>query len=103
MRLIKGFVAIALCMVLSAGFAFAAPQVDPANQETLQKASEAYAAKDYAKAKKILKPLADKNDLMATFALGLMAARGEGEKKNMKNAEKWWIKSANAGNPQAQF
>lgn len=78
-------------------------QIDPATQETLKKAADAFEAKDFEGAKKLLKPLAEKGDIMATYAMGLMAARGEGGEKNMKEAESWWIKSANAGNPQAQF
>ncbi len=92
--------ALALLLVLCFGGTSLA---NVENQAVLRQAAEAYNAKDYAKAKKLLKPLADKNDLMATYALGMMAARGEGEKKNMQTAESWWLKSANAGNAHAQY
>jgi TPR repeat protein len=75
----------------------------PTVSAPLREAAAAYDAKDFAKAKKILKPLADKGDDNAAFGMGLMAARGEGGKQNLKDAEQWWKKSSAAGNPQAQY
>ncbi len=102
MRFLNKFT-LGLVFLLTLGFAGAAFANTEANQEILKQAAEAYNAKDFAKAKKLLKPLADKNDLMATYAMGMMAARGEGEKVNLKSAESWWTKSANAGNAHAQY
>jgi TPR repeat protein len=93
------------CLTATAAFAaqpaFMAP--DARNMEILQKAADAYDAKDYTRVKQVLKPLVDKNDGYATFAMGLLAARGEGEPRNLKRAESWWRRSADVGNPQAQF
>ena len=107
MLILKRLALAAVFLWLTAGVAaaaqtlFAAP--DEQNKDILQQAAAAYDAKDYVKAKQLLKPLVDKNDGYATFAMGLLAARGEGEVRNLKKAEDWWTKSAQTGNPQAQF
>ncbi len=103
MRMLKILSLALVCLCVTLGAAHAAPPPDEKVVATMKEVTAAYEAKDYAKAKKLLKPLVDKNDPYATFAMGLMAARGEGEEKNLKSAESWWIKSAAGGNPQAQF
>lgn len=74
-----------------------------ASQESLKKASEAYANKDYATAMRILKPLADKNNPDAQFAVGLMYVRGDGVKQDYNMVRQYWTKASEAGNPEAQF
>ena len=98
---------VSLCVLgltLFIGQAFAAaPQMDEATHNVLQQAAEAYKAKDYAKTKQLIKPLADKDEPIATFLMGLMAARGEGETASPQTAATWWQKSADKGFPDAQF
>ncbi|MDR0826318.1 MAG: sel1 repeat family protein [Desulfovibrio sp.] len=71
--------------------------------EQLQKGAAAYESGDFNSARLILKPLAEKGDDNAGFAMGLMAARGEGGQQNFKEAERWWTSSAASGNPLSQF
>lgn len=107
MHLFQRLALLVVCFCLTAGAAYAAQGIfaapDEQNMDTLQKAAAAYDAKDYARVKQLLKPLVDKNDGYATFAMGLLSARGEGEPRNLKKAESWWTKSSESGNPQAQF
>jgi TPR repeat protein len=71
--------------------------------QLLQQAADAYESKNYAKVVELLRPLAEKNEPYAAFVFGLLAARGEGQAKNLPLAESWWKKSAAAGNALAQF
>ena len=71
--------------------------------QLLQQAADAYESKNYAKVVELLRPLAEKNEPYAAFVFGLLAARGEGQTKNLSLAESWWKKSAAAGNALAQF
>lgn len=99
-------VILSFCLCLaSAPYAMAAQkQSAPAgNQKVFKQVAEAYAAKNYNRVRQLLTPLAEKNDAHAAFALGLMAARGEGQEVDIPAAEKWWSKASDAGNPQAQF
>ncbi|MDR2800902.1 MAG: sel1 repeat family protein [Desulfovibrio sp.] len=73
------------------------------NGEQLQKGAAARDAGDFSAAKKIFRPLAEKGDDNAGFALGLMAARGEGGQQDYREAERWWKVSAASGNPLSQF
>ncbi|MDR3176302.1 MAG: sel1 repeat family protein [Desulfovibrio sp.] len=73
------------------------------NEEQLQKGAAARDAGDFGTAKKIFRPLAEKGDDNASFALGLMAARGEGGQQDFREAERWWNASAASGNPLSQF
>ena len=93
-----------LLVFLFGGVAQAAsPKLSSAETEVVQEASIAYKAKDYARVKSLLQPLADKNVSIATFVLGLLAVRGEGENQDYRLAEKWWTQSAGAGFADAQF
>jgi TPR repeat protein len=73
------------------------------NAEQLQKGAAAHEAGDFTAARRILKPLAEKGDDNAGFAMGLMAARGEGGQQDFREAERWWTSSAASGNPLSQF
>jgi TPR repeat protein len=106
MPILSRFFTAVLFLLLWAVCALAAQDVynpDEKTKTALQQASEAYKAKDYDKTRKILKPLTDRNDPMATFVMGLMAARGAGQKQDFRSAENWWKKSSDAGNPLSQF
>ncbi|SHN63069.1 tetratricopeptide repeat protein [Desulfovibrio litoralis] len=76
---------------------------NPADVEVLKKASLAYQEKKYTEAINLLKPLADKGNTDAQFALGLIYVRGEGVKADPNLVKEYWTKSANAGHPEAQF
>ncbi|MDR1490103.1 MAG: sel1 repeat family protein [Desulfovibrio sp.] len=73
------------------------------NEEQLQKGAAARDSGDFSTAKKIFRPLAENGDDNAGFALGLMAARGEGGQQDFREAERWWSASAASGNPLSQF
>ena len=80
-----------------------AAAMEPALVKALEQSQEAYKGKDYAKVKSLLAPWAEKNEPTACFVMGLMLARGEGDARDLKAAEKWWIRSSEAGNALAQF
>jgi uncharacterized protein len=65
-------------------------------------AKAAYDRKDYQTALKLLKPLADKGEIKAQFALGVMYGNGDGVTKNYSDAEKWFRKAADQGSADAQ-
>ena len=50
--------------------------------DTYDDAVRAFISKDYVKAQKILKPLADQGNGKALYSLGLLYANGQGVKKN---------------------
>ena len=70
--------------------------------DSLSKALHAYDAGNYAKAAKLLKPLAAKGDAEAQFKLATLYYRGKGVKKNLRNAEKYYRLSAEKGHVVAQ-
>ncbi|MCC8193116.1 MAG: sel1 repeat family protein [Deltaproteobacteria bacterium] len=85
---------------------FPAVKLRPATQDEIGKLREsaaAYDKKDYTGAVSILTPLAEAGSARAAFSLGLMAVRGHGMPMSTEVAEKWWIKSAKGGFPDAQY
>ncbi len=74
-------------------------------EDVVLKASRLYEQGKYAEANALLTEAAEKGDERAAFGLGMMAVRGQGKngKEDYKAAEKWWLQSARAGNPEAQF
>jgi len=85
---------------------FTSVKLPPATQEelaALREAAAAYNRRDYAKAAAILTPVAEKGSARAAFSLGLMAMRGHGMPLSTETAEKWWIRSARGGFPDAQY
>lgn len=89
-----------LCCLAAAGQAAEPPLT---GRKALEAASKAYEAKDYEQALALLLPLAERDDAEAAFAVGLLAARGEGGERDLKNAERWWKKAADNGNALAAF
>ncbi len=63
---------------------------------------QAYLNKDYAKALKILKPLAKNGNSQAQVTLGIMYDFGHGVPKDSSKAIKWYIKAAEQGIPAVQ-
>ncbi len=85
---------------------FKAVKLPPASAEEiagLREAATAYDKRDYAKAISLLQPLAEKGSARAAFSLGLMAVRGHGMPMSTEVAEKWWVRSAKGGFPDAQY
>lgn len=85
---------------------FTSVTLPPATQEelaALRESAAAYNKRDYAKAAGILTPVAEKGSARAAFSLGLMAMRGHGVPMSTETAEKWWIRSARGGFPDAQY
>lgn len=106
MRTIRLFFCTGFCLLALSCFALAAdPAFKPPSAESkavLEEAEAAFHAKEFAKAKELLQPLADSNDPYATYAMGLVLST-ESDTPDMKAVESWWEKSSEAGNPQAQL
>ena len=63
----------------------------------------AYAAADYARARRLLRPLADRGSAIAETLLGVMVAKGEGVTADPAVAVGWWVRAANRGYAPAQL
>lgn len=66
-------------------------------------AAAAFAAADYAKAREELKPLLEKHDPRAEYAMGVLYENGFGVAKDPQQAVVWYSKAAEQGNSDAQF
>ena len=92
-RIITLFAGGALALALF-GSAMAGPQEDGLN---------AYQRGDYATAMRLLRPFAEKGNVVAQFDLGVMyASDGQGVKQDNAEAVKWYRKAANQGYAKAQ-
>ena len=87
---------IAFLMIVAASVAHA-------DNASFKKGEAAYAAGDFSDAVKIWRPLADKGDAQAQYAMGLLARRGLGVPRDPVAAAEWWRKAANQGHTTAQF
>ena len=58
---------------------------------------------NYARAMRLLRPLADQGDASAQYDLGLMYAKGQGVPQDYAEAVKWFRKAADQGDPSAQY
>ncbi len=63
----------------------------------------AYQHGDHATALRKLKPLAEAGNADAEYDLGTMYSDGHGVPRDPRQAEAWWEKAANQGQPDAQF
>jgi TPR repeat protein len=97
------FLVLGLLLSASTAFAAEAPALSESDRNTLQQAAEAYKAKDFAKVKTLVKPLADKKVPPACFLMGLVSVRPDAGGQDFKSAEKYWKVAADAGLPEAQF
>jgi uncharacterized protein len=70
--------------------------------DSLTDAEDAYYVKDYAKAAKLLRPLAEQGNANAQLNLGIMYELGQGGPQDYKEAAKWYRLSAEQGNASAQ-
>lgn len=64
---------------------------------------EAYAAGDFAAARRYLRPLADRGSAIAETMLGVMAAKGQGGPADPAAAVAWWYRAANRDYAPAQL
>jgi TPR repeat protein len=87
--------AIAAILLVSA---FAAPVA----AGTFEDAVDAHARGDYAKALRLIRPLANDGDASAQFNLGLMYATGQGVQQDNAAAALWFRKAAEQGYAPAQ-
>jgi len=84
--------AIAAILLVSA---FAAPVA----AGTFEDAVDAHARGDYAKALRLIRPLANDGDASAQFNLGLMYTIGQGVQEDNAAAALWFRKAAEQGYP----
>ena len=104
MRTLRFLSALLVCFVLATGSAFAAAQNQPPNADKFQSAIELAKNKDFAGARKILKPLADGNDPVAQYFMGVMfIEESQGTGPKLKEAETWLAKSSQSGYPVASL
>src|SRR5271163_3427917 len=85
-------------IVLASGAAFAAPVA----AGTFEDAVDAHARGDYAKALRLIRPLANDGDASAQFNLGLMYMTGQGVRQDNDAAALWFRKAAEQGHAPAQ-
>lgn len=92
-KLLKQMLLVCVCLFALAGQAIA---------DSLSDAEDAYNAKDYPKAAKLFRPLAEKGNAYAQLNLGTMYDNGQGVPQDFKEAAKWYRLAAEQGNASAQ-
>jgi uncharacterized protein len=75
----------------------------PARADSWKEATAAFAHKEYAKAMKLFKPLAEKGNALAQYNIALMHKMGLGVPKSEKEARKWARLAAKQGHADAQL
>jgi len=65
-------------------------------------AAAAYRQGDYARALRVIRPMARKGYARAQFKLGLIYVKGNGVPQDYREALKWYRKAADQGNAAAQ-
>lgn len=68
-----------------------------------QTAVDAYSQGDFVTAYEEFLPLADQGNMYAQYNLGVMYEYGEGVWQNLDEAEKWYKKAAEQGDPSSQL
>jgi uncharacterized protein len=92
----NGIAVLAAALVLASAFA------SPVAAGTFEEAVEAHARGDYAKALRLIRPLANDGDAVAQFNLGLMYVTGQGVQQDDAAAALWFRKAAEQGYAFAQ-
>ena len=87
-------ITLATLLILSCSTAWAAD---------FDKGLAAYNAGDFDAALAELKPLAEQGDASAQFNLGVIYDLGKGVTEDDEEAAKWYLKSANQGQAEAQY
>lgn len=95
-QLLKQVLVVYACLFALTGQAMA---------DALSDAVDAYKAKDYSRAEKLFKPLAQSGNTLAQFELGLMYCAGKvpGIPQDCKEGAKWYRLAADQGDADAQF
>jgi TPR repeat protein len=93
-KLLKQLLLVCVCLFALSGQATA---------DSLPDAERAYNAKDYAKAAKLFRPLAEQGNAKAQFNLGLMYGNGQGVPQDYKETVKWYRLAAEQGDASAQY
>jgi TPR repeat protein len=88
---VRQFVAVLATMCLS-GVAWAGP---------LEDGVKAYSKADYAKASRLLEPLAQNGDTDAQYTMAMMYQKGQGVTENKVNAYMWYALAARKGDKDA--
>lgn len=70
--------------------------------DQLRQAKDAYQRGDYATALRLFRPLAEKGNAEARYALGFMYEQGQGAPRDYREAAKWFRESAAQGYAYAQ-
>lgn len=89
--------AIFFLVTLNGACACLAQSVDP-----LEESRAAFAAADYAKSMRLLRPLAEQGNARAQYGIGLHYLQGRGVNRNYDEALKWFLKAAEQGESGAQ-
>jgi len=97
-----------LSLSLLIGFAFnpvlaAEPQNEPNTEQELERALQAYQAKDYELARQTFKPLAEAGHSNAQIYMGAIYDRGQGVERDIKQAIYWFEQSAEQGGVKLQY
>jgi len=71
--------------------------------KSYEAASVAYEAGDYAKARSIWQPMADKGDMYAQYAIGRLYEKGRGVDRDFATAVKWYRQAAEKGHADSQY
>ena len=82
-----------LFLIVSAGHVFADP---------ISEAQQAYLQGDYAKADGLIRPQAEKGDILAQYNLGVMYANEKSKIHDYQEAAKWFRLAADQGDADAQ-
>lgn len=76
---------------------------DPAQDAAYAEARKVYRAEDYKRAMQLLLPLAQQGHANAQYYLARMYEKGEGVEKDEAKTLEWYRRSAEGGNPRAQY
>ena len=97
MRIARNFAGVVMAALLTLAGATAA------GAQSLDDAAAAYNRGDYVTAFRLLRPLAERGDVVAQYHLGLMYMNGEGTRQSAAEASRWLRLAAEQGDPRAQL
>eukprot|EP01012_Entosiphon_sulcatum_P042440 TRINITY_DN56470_c0_g1_i1.p2 TRINITY_DN56470_c0_g1~~TRINITY_DN56470_c0_g1_i1.p2 ORF type:complete len:127 (-),score=22.88 TRINITY_DN56470_c0_g1_i1:293-673(-) len=89
---VRQFVALLATIALSAGAAYAGP---------LEDGVKAYSKADYARATRLLEPLAQNGDVDAQYTMAMMYRKGQGVGEDKVHAYMWYDLAARKGDKEA--
>jgi uncharacterized protein len=98
MRIARNFAGAVIAALLT--LVLGAPA---ARAQSLEDAAAAHQRGDYATAFRLVRPLAERGDVIAQYHLGLMYMNGEGTRQNAAEATRWLRLAAEQGDPRAQL